>query len=773
MAIYEEVLRRRATGADVLATVSGDLGVTGHAREIIELIAPRYDAQRHGPAAGINLLQAYLAVRDPESAQHVLDLLFALDRPELQDRLLGFSNVIADMMLLAGEEAVGAGAGAGRRGRRESHRPREHQQADLVLRTRGRSRSAAAQGGPAAPGGVRPARRARAPRIGSPCQDQPEDELGRLSRGIPLWLAEMLVFSTNYPAIAAVATRAPGALRSSSAANGRPNTSASSSIRPRAALDYVFTGALRQLHGDYELVLRLWEVKKFRERKAFTARWTPATADQALGQLQAQLRTFMEFTPYPAGRAVPYAPPARLRDYVEALGAGLTLFLGEKNVLPAPQVQSCRTRWPPARVPPLADGRKSPRCCCSACGRARRAGIGLCRPPAELPPVAQRRTRGRSDDAEALGALRTGADRRRLIPHVPPPRRRPAHPRDPAAGRPGGAGRRAAARRCGRRRSWPRAAGASRTSSSAATTGCSWSRALLDPRSGGGPRLRGAPRRRRGGARAATPVRVMRVYFEKPRTVVGWKGLINDPGLDDSFEINRGLRLARRPAARPRGAAAAGRAPSFSTPRWASTTRTSSAGRASARARSRARSIASWRRACPCRSASRTGRDGDVQIAVDAIRAARHPHWFPSLTKDGTPAVLGTTGNECGHLVLRGGPRGPNFAAADVQRRGGSAARRPACPPQLMVDCSHGNSGKDAARQPAVAADLAGRRSRRATARSAASCSRATCVAGAQDYRARPLVYGRSVTDPACRSRTRCRCSRAWRRRCARGGRGR
>src|SRR5581483_8406312 len=90
MAIYEEALAHAGDRADVLVTISGDLGSHGHVAQIIELIAPRYDAERHGPATGLNLLQAYLAVRDPDAAQHVLDILFDLDRPELEERLHGF-----------------------------------------------------------------------------------------------------------------------------------------------------------------------------------------------------------------------------------------------------------------------------------------------------------------------------------------------------------------------------------------------------------------------------------------------------------------------------------------------------------------------------------------------------------------------------------------------------------------------------------------------------------------------------------------------------------
>src|SRR5208283_1959601 len=108
MAIYDEVLAAAGDRADVLVSISGDLGVKGYTREIVDLVAPRYDAQRHGPATGINLLQAYLALRDPEAAQHVLDLLFGLKRPELEQRLLGFSNVIADMMLLDTEGMAAA-----------------------------------------------------------------------------------------------------------------------------------------------------------------------------------------------------------------------------------------------------------------------------------------------------------------------------------------------------------------------------------------------------------------------------------------------------------------------------------------------------------------------------------------------------------------------------------------------------------------------------------------------------------------------------------------
>ena len=334
MAIYEEVLASSGDRPDVLVTISGDLGVMGHTRAIVELIAPRYDAERHGPATGINLLQAYLALRDPQSAQHVLDLLFTLQRPELEERLLGFSNVIADMMLLEADGAIAP-----------EPAPEEVPDAakvkiDLVtiskpIWTYGLENIA----------GMLPPKDGRLRRVAfgqlallgvknlELVAQQPEDELARLSRGIPLWLAETLSFSVNYASVAATATTQRDRYVLFNA-EWAPEHIRQLAERAEGGLDYVFIGTLEQKNADYEFVLHVWEVKKFRERKAFTARWSPATADQALAQLGTQLRTFMEFKPYPAGQGLVYSPPARLRDYVEALGATLTLFLVEKQVLP-------------------------------------------------------------------------------------------------------------------------------------------------------------------------------------------------------------------------------------------------------------------------------------------------------------------------------------------------------------------------------------------------------------------------------------------------------
>jgi hypothetical protein len=343
MAIYQEVLASAGDRADILVTISGDLGVTGNTRQIIELIAPRYDAQRHGPATGFNLLQAYLAVRNPEAAQHVLDLLFTLNRPELEQRLLGFSNVIADMMLLEAEGAAvpdtpsGAAASGEAPGHAESARidivsiskPIWYygleNVADLLPQKEGKLRRVAF--GQLAVPGVKDF---------AEVMTKPEDDLGRLSRGIPLWLAETLFFSSNYNASAAIATlrREHYGLFNAELAPEQIRQLVDST---EGGIDYVFTGSLQQKNADYELVLRLWEVKKFRERKAFTIRWTPATADRVLAEFHAQLCAFMEFKAYPIGQGLRYSLPSTVRDYIEVLGSGLTLFLAEKQVLPLSQ----------------------------------------------------------------------------------------------------------------------------------------------------------------------------------------------------------------------------------------------------------------------------------------------------------------------------------------------------------------------------------------------------------------------------------------------------
>jgi 3-deoxy-7-phosphoheptulonate synthase len=245
---------------------------------------------------------------------------------------------------------------------------------------------------------------------------------------------------------------------------------------------------------------------------------------------------------------------------------------------------------------------------------------------------------------------------------------------------------------------------------------------------------------------AGTLLVAMRVYFEKPRTVVGWKGFINDPGLDGTFQINEGLRRARKLLLEitARGLPVATEFLDTTIGQYfADLVAWAAIGARTVESQVH-RELASGL-SMPVGFKNRT--DGDVQVAIDAIRAAGHPHWFPSLTREGAPAILGTAGNEHAHLVLRGGTGGPNFSAAQVQAAA-ALLKKNSLPPHVMIDCSHANSGKEPARQALVAADLAAQIAGGDRA-IAAVMIESNLVGGAQDYQARPLVHGRSVTD-AC-----------------------
>lgn len=331
LAIYEEVLTAAADRSDVMVTISADLGTNGHVREIIELLAPRYDLEKHGAAAGINLLQAYLATRNPEAAQHLLDLLFSLQQPALESRLVGFSKAIAEIYVTEGEAEHAAPAAAPVEKKinlvsiskpvwfygLEDHAPH------LLPRKEGRVRRLAfAQ--LALPGLANAAERAA----------RPEDDLGRLTRGFPLWLAETFASSNGYESIAAL-----GVMGQDHYALFHVEWAAENirqlSDSVEGGVDYVVTGAVRNRNDDFELGVRIWEVKKSRELKAFLVRWTPATADAELGKFHELLRTYLEWSPLPGG--LPYAPPAAPAAYLQGLGALATDFLAEKGVLPAGQ----------------------------------------------------------------------------------------------------------------------------------------------------------------------------------------------------------------------------------------------------------------------------------------------------------------------------------------------------------------------------------------------------------------------------------------------------
>lgn len=258
-----------------------------------------------------------------------------------------------------------------------------------------------------------------------------------------------------------------------------------------------------------------------------------------------------------------------------------------------------------------------------------------------------------------------------------------------------------------------------------------------------------AARLREAAARGASELLiVMRVYFEKPRTVVGWKGLINDPDLDGTCQINKGLRLARKLMVDVTGLGLPVATEFLDTTLGQYYADLVSWGAIGARTVESQvhRELASGL-SMPVGFKNRT--DGDVKVAVDAIRSARNSHWFPSLTREGAPAVMGTTGNDQTHLVLRGGTRGPNYSAEHV-RAAAQLLRENGLPAGLMVDCSHANSGRDPERQPAVAADLAAQIATGERALCAAMIE-SNLVGGAGDFGARPLVFGQSITD-ACLS---------------------
>jgi 3-deoxy-7-phosphoheptulonate synthase len=241
---------------------------------------------------------------------------------------------------------------------------------------------------------------------------------------------------------------------------------------------------------------------------------------------------------------------------------------------------------------------------------------------------------------------------------------------------------------------------------------------------------------------------VMRVYFEKPRTVVGWKGLINDPFLDDSFQINTGLRMARKllldlaDIGLPTGTEFLDTIiPQFIADlvSWAAIGARTTESQVH-------RELASGL-SMPVGFKNGTG--GNVQVAIDAIRSARCPHWFPSVTKQGVAAIFSTTGNDTGHVILRGGSRtGANFSAAHVNETA-AALKKASLPPHLLVDCSHANSNKDYLQQPVVAADVA----QQISEGSHAICGvmlESNLVEGRQDLtNKKELTFGQSITD-AC-----------------------
>jgi len=239
---------------------------------------------------------------------------------------------------------------------------------------------------------------------------------------------------------------------------------------------------------------------------------------------------------------------------------------------------------------------------------------------------------------------------------------------------------------------------------------------------------------------------VMRVYFEKPRTTVGWKGLINDPHLDETFDINEGLKRGRKLLLdiNEMGLPAGTEFLDLISPQYIADLISWGAIGARTTESQGHRELASG---LSCPIGFKNGTDGSMNIAVDAMRAAERPHVFMSLTKEGHSAIFSTTGNDDTHIILRGGKR-PNYdqesvnEAAEQMQQGGLR-------PNLMIDCSHANSRKQHEKQIEVGRDVASQ-VRRGDHRIMGVMIESHLIGGRQDLvPGKELTYGQSVTD-AC-----------------------
>jgi 3-deoxy-7-phosphoheptulonate synthase len=237
---------------------------------------------------------------------------------------------------------------------------------------------------------------------------------------------------------------------------------------------------------------------------------------------------------------------------------------------------------------------------------------------------------------------------------------------------------------------------------------------------------------------------VMRVYFEKPRTTVGWKGLINDPHLDGSFRINEGLALARGLLRdiNALGLPAGCEYLDVVSPQYISDLVAWGAIGARTTESQIHREMASG---LSCPVGFKNGTSGDVKIAVDAVGAASHPHHFLAVTKHGQSAIASTTGNPDCHVILRGG-KTPNFDAASVQAAS-EVLGRSGLDARLMIDASHANSSKKPENQPAVVEDIA-TQLEAGESRIVGVMVESHLVAGRQDLvQGQRLTYGQSITD--------------------------
>ena len=237
---------------------------------------------------------------------------------------------------------------------------------------------------------------------------------------------------------------------------------------------------------------------------------------------------------------------------------------------------------------------------------------------------------------------------------------------------------------------------------------------------------------------------VMRVYFEKPRTTVGWKGLINDPDLNQTFDINKGLRMARKLLLEINelGLPAAVEFLDMISPQYIADLVSWGAIGARTTESQVHRELASG---LSCPVGFKNGTDGNVKIAIDAIQAARRPHHFLSVTKAGHSAIVSTNGNEDCHLILRGG-KTPNYDAANVSASCEQIAKG-GLPQRIMIDASHANSEKNPERQLPVCENIAEQLAA-GDERIFGVMVESNLVGGRQDLvEGQTLTYGQSITD--------------------------
>ena len=242
---------------------------------------------------------------------------------------------------------------------------------------------------------------------------------------------------------------------------------------------------------------------------------------------------------------------------------------------------------------------------------------------------------------------------------------------------------------------------------------------------------------------------VMRVYFEKPRSVTGWKGLINDPDLDGSFRINKGLHMARELLLQIAAMGLPAASEFLDTTFGQFYAELVSFGTIGARTVESQihRELASGL-SMPVGIKNRT--DGNVKVAVDALRAARHSHWFPSLTHEGAPAILQSSGNDQSYLILRGGNVSGTNYDSDAVAKSVALLREAELPESVIIDCSHGNSGGEPARQADVIHSVIGQLKEGNRAIRGVMLE-SHLQGGRQKPENKPLIYGRSITD-ACLS---------------------